>query len=728
MTGAELMAHSANDAGEWHLLVDHLRGTAERAADFGAAFESEEVARLAGLVHDAGKADPAWQAYLRSVAAGHAHPMVDHKHAGMYLARDAGLGPLLAPVIAGHHGGMPWSRDGLARALADGPTPGQAKALEALAELGIRVTDRRADVPAFAMPRRADEASFRAAELWSRMVFSTLVDADHLDTEAHFRPDRAELRQRPDVQMADLVDRFDGAVADVIGSRSADPVAEARLALRQRAGARAAEPRGWYELTAPTGSGKTIAGLSFALRHALAHGLRRVITAVPFISVTEQVATAYRAILDRPGSAVVVEHHSALGEVSDTGQVGDELTARIATENWDATVLVTTTVQLLESLFDNRPSRCRKLHRLARAVIVLDEVQAIPWRILEPTLEVLRSLVSDYGASVLLTTATQPPLHLIPTANHLARTELVPRSASAVFDRVVAAPLASPMDLDRVSGVASDLAERHGGQCLIVVNSVADARQLVRSLVGTPGLHHLSTRMCMAHRRDVLQRMLHDLEAEQACVLVSTQLIEAGVDIDFPVALRATAPLPSVIQTAGRVNRHGLRASGTLGVVEILDGRMPPEEYFVGANLTRDLMRDGLDLLAPDTLAVYYERFLEYTKDKLDHFDVQRARRDLNFPEVARRYRVIVDDSVGVLVPYQAFDPTREHVPDDPRARRQWVRSVQPFVVSLRTRDFARSVQDRTVVPMAPGIWRWMGQYDPITGLVADTTTEGTIW
>lgn len=720
-----LVAHSANEAGLWHTLADHLLGTATRATQFGAAFNSGDVAGLAGLVHDVGKADPAWQDYLRAVAAGQARGSVDHKHAGVFLTRDAGLGNLLAPVIAGHHGGMPALQDSVSN-LQDGPTPGQAAALVSAERLGIQVRDLRESVPAFAVPKRGDEASFRATELWSRMVFSALVDADHLDTEAHFRPDRAAARGEA-APMHELLARFDEAARRAVEGRVDDPVSAARNELRREVDERAAEPRGWFELTSPTGSGKTMTGLSFALRHAEAHGLRRVVVAVPFISVTEQVAAVYRQLLDRPGSSAVVEHHSALADPRDDGQLGDELASRLAVENWDAPVIVTTAVQLLESLFDNRPSRCRKLHRLARSVIVLDEVQSIPWRILEPTIEVLRSLVAHYGSSVLLTTATQPPLHLIPTANHLPRTALA-TPKGAVFNRVDAAPLAAPVTLDDATEIVARLAHDHRGQLLAVLNSVADARHIARSLAGTPGLAHLSTRLCMAHRRQILQQLIQDLERGHPCILVSTQLIEAGVDIDFPAALRATGPLPSIIQTAGRVNRHGLRERSTLTVADICDGRMPPEEYALGAKLTAELMRDGVDLLAPATLATYYERFLAYSRDKLDHFDVQRARRDRNFPEVARRYRVIADETTGVLVPYGDFDPEPEQVPDDPGERRSWARALQPFAVSLREREFKRAVSDGTAVAMAPGIWRWTGSYDPVTGLATDTTTEGTIW
>lgn len=722
-----LVAHSANGDSQWHLLADHLHGTAEKAGSFAASFDSCEIGHLVGLVHDIGKADPSWQTYLRSVAGGLPHPTVDHKHAGMFLARDAGLGTLLAPVIAGHHGGMPWVRD-LDSDLAGGPTPGQAKAIQAAPTLGIRVRDLRQSVPEFALPKRGDAASVRATEFWARMVFSALVDADHLDTEAHFEPQRAAQRGKPTTSMPDLLARFDRLVSAAIGDRSEDPFAEARTALRQAVEHKATAPPGWFELTAPTGSGKTLAALSFALRHAIANGLRRVVTAVPFISVTEQVAAAYRGALGADDDFDVLEHHSAVGQATDSGQVGDELATRLASENWDASIVVTTTVQLLESLFDNRPSRCRKLHRLAGSVIILDEVQAMPWRVLEPTLEVLRTLVSDYGASVVLTTATQPPLHLVPTAKQIARSVLAPRTASVRDVRVRVDARAGGMHSDDLPAALADIARMHGGQCLAVVNSVADARQLARSLSGVEGLHHLSTRLCMAHRRDVLDRVRYELDSGLPCLLVSTQLIEAGVDLDFPAGFRAVAPLTSLIQTAGRINRHGRRATGLLRVEEIVDGRMPPEEYAIGAKLTLGLIHDKRDLLSDGTLAEYYERFLTYTRDKLDHFDVQAARETFNYPEVARRYRVIVDDTTGVLVPYGAFDPARERPPADPGPRRQWVRDVQPFLVSLRDRELRHAIETGSVEPLGSGIWRWTGDYDPLTGLVSDTSTEGSIW
>ncbi len=507
----------------------------------------------------------------------------------------------------------------------------------------------------------------RRLELWLRFVFSALIDADRLDTEAHFRPG-----YRPDtvaVPVADLDDRCGRRRAAAVVGRRHDPVAAARAGMFEEVMAHAGGPRGWFELTAPTGSGKTIAALSFALRHAAANGQRRVVAAVPFISVTEQVAGVYRDLLDSTdgdeGVPVVLEHHSGLVTESDSGG-GAALWSRLAAENWDAPVVVTTTVQLLESLFHNAPTRTRKLHSLAGSVLVLDEVQSVPWRLLEPTLDVLRELVRSYGCSVVLSTATQPPFAKMGDVEGVPPRQLVGRGWFEVFDRtsvdVVADPLSWKAFAERV-GAESD---RCAGQCLVVVNTIADARELCGHLQGRRGLVYLSTRLCQAHRVDVLAGVSAALERGEPCTLVSTQLVEAGIDIDFPVAVRAFGPIPAIAQVAGRVNRHGLRERGTLVLIDPAQGHVPPEEYALGTAIGRQLLRAGADPLDPDTIAVYYDRLLHAADDKRDMHGIQRDRAALKFKTVAGNYRLIADDTTPVLVAYGDFEPGRLQVPEDP--------------------------------------------------------------
>lgn len=325
---------------------------------------------------------------------------------------------------------------------------------------------------------------------------------------------------------------------------------------------------------------------------------RRVISAVPFISVTEQVADAYRAVLDPTGTGdVVLEHHSGIRTRAEA-QAGNGLWSRLATENWDATFLVTTTVRLLETMFANGTSDVRRLHRMARSVIIVDEVQSIPWRLVEPTLEVLRDLVRHYGCTVVVSTATQPPFDRIGDLEGAEPRQLLDprwfdefRRTRAVFEPL---PLTWPEIGDRVHAEA----ERHAGQCLAVFNTIKDAGALTRQLVGHEGLFYLSTRLCQEHRRDVLREVNGRLGAGRPCLLVSTQLVEAGVDIDFPVAFRAVAPMTAIAQVAGRVNRHGLRTEGVLHVIDPSEGGSPPDEYRIGCNVTRDLLRNGVDPLS----------------------------------------------------------------------------------------------------------------------------------
>jgi CRISPR-associated endonuclease/helicase Cas3 len=558
-------------------------------------------------------------------------------------------------------------------------------------------------------------------------VFSALIDADRLDTEAHFRPGyRPETVAMP---IGDLDARCGHRRAAAVAGRRQDPVAAARAAMFDEVMDHADGPRGWFELTAPTGSGKTIAALSFALRHAAANGQRRVVAAVPFISVTEQVAGVYRELLDGRdgGQPVVLEHHSGLVSDSDSGG-GTGLWSRLAAENWDAPVVVTTTVQLLESLFHNSPTRTRKLHNLAGSVLVLDEVQSVPWRLLEPTLDVLRELVRSYGCSVVLSTATQPPFAKMGDTDGASPRQLVSRRWFEVFDRTSVHTVPNPLPWRAFAERVAAESDRCGGQCLVVVNTIADARVLCGHLEDRLGLVYLSTRLCQAHRVDVLTGVTDALQRGQPCTLVSTQLVEAGIDIDFPVAVRAFGPIPSIAQVAGRVNRHGLRDRGTLVLIDPAEGHVPPEEYALGTAIGRQLLRAGADPLDPDTIAVYYDRLLHAANDKLDKRGIQRDRAARKFKTVARNYRLIADDTTPVLVAYGRFQPDRLTVPEDPGQRRRLLRSWQRYTVSLRDREFQRCQEAGLIEERSSGVWIWHGHYDSRWGLVTDRDTEEGIW
>lgn len=417
-----------NELGARQDLVDHLRGVARLAQEFAGVFGAGEAGHWLGLYHDVGKFDPDFQHYLERCEE---HPELsghgpDHKAAGAELARDH-LGVPFSLVVQGHHGGLqsPAEWDRWLRERTSSPAPAGAIAL---ATAAIPDLIPRSEVPLPAHVEAADRQL--QVEMFLRLLFSALVDADSLDTEAHYDPKAAGTRGNyPD--LATLERRLTRAQRDLMTRAGDTPVARERRRVYEACLAAADQLPGVFRLTVPTGGGKTRSAMSFGLRHALRNGQHRVIVAVPYLTITEQIADAYRAIFDDTADAVspVLEHHSEARELGDDSSFDRRaVAARLAAEDWDAPIVVTTTVQLFESLFSNRRGRCRKLHRLAGSVIVLDEAQALPPHLLRPILDGLRELVTHYGTSIVLSTATQPSFETIPEFAEIPAIEIVAES------------------------------------------------------------------------------------------------------------------------------------------------------------------------------------------------------------------------------------------------------------------------------------------------------------
>lgn len=407
MVSKEPLAHLTND-GRVHLLRDHLESVGILAKQHAAAFESGEWGLLAGLWHDLGKYAADFQAYIRSANGFEAHlesevirGRVDHSSAGAIHAIKQ-LGPSARPLalaIAGHHAGLAdFDAELKPRLAAKEDRLRETRAGGAPGDLLLNRT--HPEPPAILRGLLPKEFGRRRYELWIRLLFSALVDADFLDTEAFYDVARAE--QRGDgPSIAELRGMLDEYLDSVAANALDGPVNRARAAVLRACRERAGDAPGLFSLTVPTGGGKTLSAMTFGLAHAERHGLRRVVVVIPYTSIIEQNAEVYRKAL---GSNAVVEHHSGLDPEKETAR------NRIACENWDAPVVVTTTVQFFESLFANRPSACRKLHNLARAVVILDEVQTLPPALLLPILDALRDLGEVYGSTVVLSTATQPAL------------------------------------------------------------------------------------------------------------------------------------------------------------------------------------------------------------------------------------------------------------------------------------------------------------------------------
>lgn len=719
-------AHSRNTRGRRHGLVAHLQGVADLAARFAADFGAADLAHALGLWHDLGKFDPAFQSYLlaseQDQTARRRGP--DHKAAGVQLVRQHS-GGLTALILQGHHGGLKTPNDLRNWFVKHASNTGEALML---ARRALPTLDPPAPLALPGYARR----NHRAAEFFLRMLFSALVDADFLDTEQHFR-DELTAQRGGDVTLADLWERFERD-QQRFSAVPAGEVVRARQAIYAACLAAAEQPPGLFRLTVPTGGGKTRSGMAFGLRHALRHDLRRVIVAVPFITITEQTAGVYRDMFgaDDHGRPVVLEHHSAAVELGDPSDDFDprSIWMRLAAENWDAPVIVTTTVQLFESLFANGTSRCRKLHRLARSVIILDEAQSLPPRLLTPILDALRELCAHYGTTVVLSTATQPAFEAIPVFRAAPATEIVPEPAR-FFNAL--ARVSYDWSQTRRSVTWPEVAGwlRDEPQALAVLNTKKDALTLLDAL-GDPDALHLSTLLCGAHRARVLEEVKRRLAAGEHCRLISTQVVEAGVDLDFPLVLRALGPLDAVIQAAGRCNREGRLERGRVIVFRPADGGMPRGPYETAAQTTVTMLGDGtLDLDDPAILKKYFK--LLYDVVATDAEEIQKWREVLDYPQVARRFRMIADDTESVVVPYGSKGERREvqsildRLASGAPEARLLLRRLQPYLVSVRRHEADRYRQRGFISEVLPGLGVWGGVYDSIRGLMAEDVNPDTL-
>ncbi len=731
-------AHTPNREGRWHDLAEHLQAVAQKAAERARPFGAEALAAWLGWLHDLGKCNPEFQAYLEAEYEGRPHRRVPHALWGaafiyeriVHGARKPEDWKELALPVYGHHVGLPdvgkllnVLKDFLARERE--PLLLMRRFLEKLqSALPLLRVERHH--PARAQPTRR--------ELFIRMLFSALVDADHLDTEAHFEPDKSRLRGRwPSLK--ELWERFEPGRTAFLRKRThgstkrTDPhVLRVREEVYDACLKAAEKPPGIFRLTVPTGGGKTLSGLAFALKHAHAHGLRRVIVALPYTSIIDQTAEVYREVL---GKDAVLEHHSAFefpeGE-EDERQDEETLRLRLASENWEAPLIVTTTVQLFESLFHHKPSKCRKLHNIARSVLILDEVQTLPPHVLEPTLDVLNALVEDYGVTVVLSTATQPAFEGERFARvfntQKLRGEIVPQYLEhfRLLQRVRYEYRREPL-------FWAELAEelQQHPQAMVVLNTRKDALALLDELGEDESAFHLSTLLCAAHRREILKEIHQRLNDGKPVRLISTQVVEAGVDLDFPVVYRAIGPLERIVQVAGRCNREG--ALGPEGGRVILfnpaEGGEPGGPYRVGLGVAKHLLDEygTVKLNNPELYQEYFRKL--YADVMLDEEDVQEVRSKLNYPRVAEKYRLIKEATVPIVVPYRDAEARLEAWRRAP-GWQAW-QQLQPYVVGLFQRDVQRLEQEGWVEPVTEGLYRWQGDYNLRRGIVEAVHDPGDL-
>lgn len=736
----------------WQPLREHLCRVAHWARRLARNSKPNDqefatAAKWAGLLHDLGKYNPQFQDRLRKLARGEKAGEAPHAKYGAALALEANALDL-AFAIMGHHAGVHAHRDLISKCKAE--SPGDLETILALArsqgELGRLITKELSRNN----PIRGRNPVDQAWELRLRMLFSILIDADRLDCqrfEQRVLGDRFPLvgRSLEASRMFEALMRFIGGKAEAAPE---GVVKRCRAEVLQACLEAAGRPERLFSLCVPTGGGKTLASMAFALRRAVARPdeVRRVIMVIPFLSVIEQNAAVLAQAFAALGPETVLEHHSGdcgrsdkEGKTDEDEDAANEVVSRhrrLLTENWDAPVVVTTSVRFFDSLFSNRPSDLRRIHNIARAVVILDEVQTLPPHLLRPLLSMMRGLSEQWGTTFLFCTATQPAFE-----KHAGAGEDDPRWAPGTITPVITKEKQEELfhALRRVgdpvwpaAGVKTswdDLARQlvEARRALCIVNTKEHARRLYQAVqaqaevAGLPegSVWHLSTRMCAQHRLDrfggIRERLCN--ASASPCIVVSTQLVEAGVDLDFPVVFRAMGPLDSIVQAAGRCDREGLltaqagEPAGRLVVFEPEEDSMP-QSYKIPIGITRLMVNKSksddsaakmLSIHNVSQMRLYFNKL--YTSKDLDPRNIEPTRGDLDFPAVASKFAMIDDCSQAVFVPY--LDEGRELVENlkrDGRINREQWRRTQRYQVVLNPKEFAEALKIGAIFEIKPNV------------------------
>ncbi|OOF66379.1 CRISPR-associated helicase/endonuclease Cas3 [Rodentibacter sp. Ppn85] len=692
-------AHSTESFSEsqWQILQNHLSQVAEMSANFACFFGSQEIARNTAKLHDLGKYTEAFDRRLRG------GPSVDHATAGAKIAveRWGMAGKLMAFCIAGHHAGLAngGGEGDNRRTLVQRLALAFGKDIPELDPVWQQEIPLPEKIPAPPLKTDAHHKWFSYA-FFTRMLYSCLVDADFLDTEAFYASVENKAIQRgnyPDLNA--LQQRFNTFIESFKMPAKQAPVTEAeqrraalnrlRSSILDHAVAQADELPGLFTLTVPTGGGKTFTSMAFALEHAKRHGMRRVIYVIPFTSIIEQNAAEFRKAFGDLGEAAVLEHHSTFDDSKLKNQHSkDKL--RQASENWDMPVVVTTAVQFFESLFADRSSRCRKLHNITGSVIILDEAQMLPLNLLLPVMQAIKELAQNYRCSVVMCTATQPAVQVEHGFYHgFENVREIAPNPTALFEQLRRTSVQHiGLQTD------TDLLEKLGqhSQMLIIVNNRRHARDLYDNAKQFDGVFLLTTLMCAKHRTQMLETIRDRLKNSKPCRVIATSLIEAGVDVDFPLVMRAEAGLDSVAQAAGRCNREGKRLAeeSFVWIFQPEAQWKAPAELGLLSGVMRSVVRQHADdLLSVEAITSYFSEVYQLKGAELDQRKIlamhHNAGSSLNFPfqTIATKFRMIETHMQPLIIP---FDDEAERLIDSLRHADQigsLLRKLQRYTVQI---------------------------------------------
>lgn len=705
-------AHSENNNGERHLLKQHLESVVKKTITETCIGSFELLVHFAGLFHDAGKYQQAFQDYLFN---GGIRGSVPHAVFGAILSQSVSKW-ILPFCIEGHHKGLS-DRSRLKNTLAEFK---EYKEFREVEDKFYKEFERER----FVVEDNLDNQIYKKynsfeSEFLVRYLFSLLTDADWLDTEKHFNQTASDLRESKELEIEFMIDKIERKFDTF--SKTGE-INQLRNRVRHDAIQKAEFPIGFFSLTLPTGLGKTLTSFYWALLHARKHQLKRIIIVLPYINIIDQTVKILKNIF---GDDAVLEHHSGVIESDIKNDDKKFNPKKLASQNWDYPVIVTTTVQFFESLFSNKPSQCRKIHNIARSVVVFDEVQSLPKSLVQPTLTMLKNIQAVLKTTFLFCTATQPAFIKREKFDGIEAIEPLVKNAEVLFEktkRVEYNLINKLKPIDENLFFEKILLENNS--VLVVLNTKKQALMGFAAVYRArqfDKVYHLSTSMCAQHRKYIIARIRRDLNQSKKIAVFSTQLIEAGVDFDFPVVYRALAPLESIIQAAGRCNREGKLRCGKVNIFELEESTWPPgDSYKTCAYYVKNMLQEDVNILHSHNVFEKYYRQVIALFVNADQFHINDDRTKFNFEKVAQNYKLIRQptDSVFIFNYNQKSENLYNQLKGKPIINREDIKLIQPYLVQIYPNQLEKF--GGQIDTLDNGLKIWFGKYDTDMGLVGE--------
>ena len=688
---------SKHDPDTWHSFDEHTQSVANNCLRLGAKINMPKTAYTLGILHDLGKLKPEFQTKLTDAYYKNIDSSVAHKEVGAFMVKDVYGGALILPLL-GHHYQIP-SRNHVVDHYEKTNAQEIAYCSNLLSEL---LPDFKINCEDFINNKFKKPIDVFLA---LKMLNSVLVDSDHKDTSDFYSSYKAKPISIDINSLETIFNKYYGEF------KSSDTeINKQRYQLYKDCLEAAETSDSFYVLPAPTGAGKTLSSLAFSLKKATLFNKERIIFALPYTSIIEQTANIYQNIFEEVKNSVL-EHHSA---VIDEDNVNNFWRSKTS-ENWDCPIVVTTVVQLFESLFSNKPSRNKKLHNMTNSVIILDEAQLLPLIYIKPIMEMLKSLADNYNCTVVICTATPPFLNNGKSWSLPNSPYCVVKNVNKMFSVFKRVNFFYDRDKIALDVLVSTLYAQNSILCIVNKRKTA---QIIASKIDKDYVYHLSTTMFPKHRSEIIQVIKNRIKNNLPVILIATSCVECGVDFDFPSVYRELAPLPSIIQAAGRCNRNGNLSSGNVVVFQIEKERVFDPVMRTGIAITKNILdKNILDLESIENSETYFKELFDINENDLDKKNILSEIKCLNFENVNDKFKIIEQNTISIVIPTPESMKIIDLIKDGGIVGININRKLSPYTISIYDTDVSNfSVDSNTV----PNINIWTGNYNKVYGIELD--------